>query len=380
MEHVAIDLGGRESQICVRSSEGEILEEKRVPTPSLKSFLHRRPKSRVIVETCAEAFAIADAAITEGHEVRVVPGTLVRSLGVGARKTKSDRRDAQVLSEVSARIDLPSVHVPSQQAREWKTMCGMRDALVQARTSLVNNVRGWLRGHVKQLQKKGPKTFPQRVRDCYVNEADRSLPEWVERQLKAIEALTDQIEEASKQIEDVATKDEVCARLMTVPGVGPVTAVRFVATLDEVTRFKGAHSVQSYLGLTPGEDSSSERVRLTSITKAGSTAMRWLLVQAAWTVWRTRPAEPISIWAEQIAKRRGRRIAAVAVARKVAGILYALWRDGSEYTASRGSTCRPEKTYRLKKRETLRESTGNPEKKTSAGSPEKKTYRLKNRA
>jgi transposase len=142
MEHLAIDLGGKESQICVRSSDGQIVEERRCRTATLPAYLATRPRSRVVVETCSEAFGIADAALSIGHEVRVVPGTLVRSLGVGARRVKTDRRDAQVLSEVSCRIDLPSVHVPSRQARERKTMCGMREALVGARTKLVNTVRG----------------------------------------------------------------------------------------------------------------------------------------------------------------------------------------------------------------------------------------------
>jgi transposase len=142
MEHLAIDLGGRESQICVRSSDGRIVEERRCRTATLRAYLATRPQSRVVVETCSEAFGIADAALDIGHEVRVVPGTLVPSLGVGARGLKTDRRDAQVLSEVSCRIDLPSVHVPSRQARDRKTMCGMREALVGARTKLVNTVRG----------------------------------------------------------------------------------------------------------------------------------------------------------------------------------------------------------------------------------------------
>jgi hypothetical protein len=145
MEHCAIDLGGRESQVCVRGSDGQIVEERRCRTAALAAYLAGRPPSRVVVETCSEAFAIADAALAVGHEVRVVPSTLVRSLGVGARRLKTDRRDAQVLSEVSCRIDLPSVHVPSQQARQRKTMCGMREALVGARTKLLNTVRGWLR-------------------------------------------------------------------------------------------------------------------------------------------------------------------------------------------------------------------------------------------
>ena len=79
MEHLAIDLGGRESQICVRSSDGQILEERRCRTGALAGYLARRPHSRVIVETCSEAFAIADVALSVGHEVRVVPATLVRT-------------------------------------------------------------------------------------------------------------------------------------------------------------------------------------------------------------------------------------------------------------------------------------------------------------
>jgi hypothetical protein len=85
VEHLAIDLGGRESQVCVRNVEGTILEERRCPTASLKKYLSGRPQSRVVLETCAEAFAVADAARVLGHEVRVVLATLVRALGVGSR-------------------------------------------------------------------------------------------------------------------------------------------------------------------------------------------------------------------------------------------------------------------------------------------------------
>src|SRR5262245_44109231 len=106
MEPVAIDLAGRESQICVRRSDGSILEECRSLTRTLGEYLAKRPFSRVVVETCAEAFAVADRALELGHEVRVGPATLVRSLGVGARRTKNDARDSRILSEVSCRIDL----------------------------------------------------------------------------------------------------------------------------------------------------------------------------------------------------------------------------------------------------------------------------------
>ena len=88
---------------------------------------------------------MADAALACGHEVRVVPAQLVRLLGVGARGVKSDWSDARTLSEVSCRIELPSVHIPSQESRDRKSMCGMREGLVECRTKLINSVRGWLR-------------------------------------------------------------------------------------------------------------------------------------------------------------------------------------------------------------------------------------------
>src|SRR3954454_9703196 len=146
MDHVAIDLGSRESQICVRTGDGEILEEKKVATRSLGKYLSGRPKSRVVVEACAEAFPVADAAEQAGHETVVVPASLAPSLGVGDRGIKTDVRDARNLSEASCRMSkLPMVHVPTKASRDRKAMCGMREGMVQARTKLINTVRGWTR-------------------------------------------------------------------------------------------------------------------------------------------------------------------------------------------------------------------------------------------
>jgi len=326
MDHCAIDLGGRKSQVCVRAPDGQVRFEGKWDTPSLPDFLRQLPQSRVILETAAEAFRIADAAKSAGHEVRVVPATLVRSLGVGARKTKTDRRDAQALSEVSCRIDLPSVHIPSARSREWKTICGMHDALVASRTKLINNLRGWLRGQGLRIGRGVTETFALRM-------ARFSLPDYVRWQVEVLAGLTEKIRESEKRIDRLA-KDELCQRLMTVPGVGPSTAVRFVAAIDDITRFESAHKVESYLGLVPGESSSSERQQRLSITKAGSASVRWVLGQAAWalqTRCRDPGARPLQLWAAEIVRRRGRRIATIALARKLAGILFALWRDGTTY-------------------------------------------------
>lgn len=336
MEHVAIDLGGRKSQVCVRAADGEILEERQWFTSSLEKYLQKRPRSRVIVETSSEAFAVADGALRCGHEVRVVPATLVRSLGVGQRGIKTDIRDARVLSEVSCRIDLPSVHVSSERARELKAMCAAREVLVSSRTKLINNVRGWLRTQLIRIRTGGVVSFAQRVRDKLLKDED-GLPLYIERVLFMIEELTDQIRDATHDLEDVANNDEACVRLMSVPGVGPQTAVRFRAAIDDITRFANAHGLESYLGLTPGECSSSNKVHRTGLTKAGAKKVRWALVQAAWCAWRTRPGDPMVQWAQRVAIRRSRFVAVVALARKIAGILYAIWRDGSVYNPIKGA-------------------------------------------
>jgi transposase len=150
-----------------------------------------------------------------------------------------------------------------------------------------------------------------------------------------IELLDVQILKADREIRKLVKASAICLRLMTTPGVGPLTAMRFVATIDDVKRFATAHDVQAYLGLTPGEDSSSSRTRRTHLTKAGPPQMRWLLVQAAWAALRCAAKHPMATWATQIAERRGKRVAAVALARKLAGILFALWRDGTTYLATR---------------------------------------------
>jgi transposase len=333
MDHIAIDLGGRESQVCVRGSDGVIREERRLATLALPDYLARRAAGRVILETCTESWRVADAARAQGHDVRIVPTTLVRALGVGARRTKNDRRDAQALSAASCRLELPSVHLPSATARSRKLLCGTRAALVAARTQLINTVRGWLRQQGRRPRSGSVETFPPRVRAL----GGAGLPTAIERQLETIAYLTTQIAAADRELGVLVAADPICARLMTVPGVGPVTAARFTAALDTAARFGDAHAVASYLGLVPGEASSGARVQRLGITKAGAAAVRSSLVQAAWSVRRLAPRDPLVQWARRVEQRRGRTIAIVALARKLAGILFALWRDGTTYDPRRGA-------------------------------------------
>lgn len=177
--------------------------------------------------------------------------------------------------------------------------------------------------------------FSTRVEELDLTECQRA---GVAPLLALLGPLNEQIERLDGRLSELAVKDERVKRLLTMPQIGPVTAVSFVATLDEVGRFRGAHQVEAYLGLVPREWSSSEVQRRGRITKAGNSRMRWLLVEAAWRV-ATHKARPETLalreWAARIARRRGIRVAVVALARKLAGILYAMWRDGSSYDSAR---------------------------------------------
>jgi transposase len=333
MHHAAIDLGSRESQICIRQPDGAIVEERKHPTRKLTELVKTWPASRVVMEASAEAFKIADAALAAGHQVRVVPGKLVRLLGVGDRGVKNDQRDARQLSQASWQTDVPSVHIPSAAARELKSICGARDVLVATQRNLSNNVRGWLRTQLWKPPGGTMVTLPERVR-THARANQRELPEHIERQLTMLTQVTEQVQAANKQARRLATEHPVCRRLMTVPGVGPLTSLRFVAAIDDPSRFSTAHRVQSYVGLTPGEHSSSQRERKTGITKAGPSELRRCLVQAAWSVMLARRSHPMLEWVRQIAQRRSRPVAVVALARKLAGILFAIWRDGTTYEAN----------------------------------------------
>jgi transposase len=257
-------------------------------------------------------------------------------LGVGERGIKTDQRDARALSQSSCRVELPSIHIRSKECREHLARLGMRASMITSRTQLTNTVRGWLRAELITV-KSTTACFPNNVRKHFAG-IDQEIPSYVDHLLICIEELNQKITEADTEIESAAKDDPVCVQLMSVPGVGPITSLCYNAVVDVADWFPNAHSAESYLGLTPGEKSSSFTVRRTSITKAGPAMMRHYLTQASLSLRRLRPNEPISRWVAKIAGRRGKQVATIATARKLAGILFAMWRDGTNYAPSKAAS------------------------------------------
>lgn len=334
MEHVAIDLGGKESQICIRSASGEILEERRWPTHQLGHYLRIRPRSRVVMETSSEAFAVADIARAAGHEVVVMPSMFTPVFTAGTPRVKNDVIDARGLSRASVALEtLPSVHICSADSREAKSLCSSRELLVGQRTQLCNRVRAFLRTRLQNRVRATSKTLATRVLGLFGDDCPRHL----ELILEQLDHLNEAIDELDAELRTRLEATQDCKRLATIPGVGPVTAVRFAAAIDGHERFPSGDKVASYFGLTPGENTTGFNTRRTSITKAGSPAVRRALVQAAWCLWRLRPEDPAVRWAIGVAERRGKKIAVVALAAKLVRIMFAMLRDQQPYDPKRSA-------------------------------------------
>lgn len=331
MEHIGIDLGASRSAICVVSSEGVVLLERIIQTSEIEGFLSKRPKSRVAIESCAESRVVANRVREQGHDVRVVPALFVRSLGIGTRRIKTDKRDARSLAMASFRLgdELPHIHVRSDEAAALQDLVRARSSLVSQRTMAINFVRAQLR---KALLGPGPrrtaKTFCDAVREL-IGE-DTSLQ--VNAHLATIDVLNEQIEGLEGKMKQVAEASEPATRLRKISGVGPIVSLAFLAAIADPKRFASGSHLASYIGLSPGENTTGGKVRRTGIVAAGQKQLRGLLVQAAHSMLNARKArEPMAQWALELERRRGRKVAVCALARRLAIVMWAMLRDGTRY-------------------------------------------------
>ncbi len=251
--------------------------------------------------------------------------------GARARAVKTDRRDVAALAEACRRGIYRRAHRVSAVQRARRREVRMREQLVRIRTQLINLLRAQLRQEGYRLPSGAAETVARRYTTLAV---PAGLAAALAPILGLLDALAPVLTTADAAITAAAASDPVVQRLMTAPGIGPVTAVAFRAVVDDVGRFPDAKAATAFLGLVPREDSSGTRQRKGAITKAGPRSLRALLVSAAWVVWRQRrQGGALHAWVERLAARRGRQIAVVALARRLARILYAMWRDACDYRA-----------------------------------------------
>jgi len=234
------------------------------------------------------------------------------------RRVKTDRRDVAARAEANRRGWYRAAHRTSAPQRTTRQALRARRQIVQMRSGAVALIRSLLKHEGYRLAHCGAERVPVRLEQVELPAALRAL---VAPLTRMIETATTEIAVLDQQLREQAAADPIVQHLQTVPGVGLVVALTFRAQIDDVHRFRHAGQVSAAIGLVPREDSSAERRQRGHITKAGPRELRSLLVQAAWACWRSKRSAPLRAWVEQVAARRGRRIAVVALARRLSRLL-----------------------------------------------------------
>lgn len=331
MEHIGIDVHKKESQLCIITEMGEVLE-KRIATERgrLKVVLGERGRAKILIEASTESEWVARWLEELGHEVVVADPNFAPMYGTRTRRIKTDKRDAHALADACLSGMYRKAHRVSESRRQLKAKLSVRDALVRERAKHLVLMGALVRQQGLRIPTGRAEFFLKRLEKV---ELPPTLVETVGPLKEVVELLNKQVETVDAQLEKIASSDEQMKKLCTMPSVGPVTAAAFVATIDDAKRFDGAHQAEAYLGLVPSEMSSGEKQRRGHITKTGNTRMRSLMVQVALSTMRLKKASTQGLWewAGRLEDKRGRKVAAVALARKVTGILYAMMRDGTEF-------------------------------------------------
>jgi transposase len=331
VEHIGIDVHKRESQLCIVTEQGEVIEQRiRSERGRFAEVLGGRARAKILVEASTESEWVSRCLEEMGHEVVVADPNFAPMYGMRSRRVKTDRRDARALADACMTGTYRKAHRTSEGRRQLKAQLAVREAMVRERAKHISLIGALVRQQGLRVATGSADSFLSRLTKVGLAEEVKKV---VAPLVAVMRTLNEQIQVADAKLERLATEDEQVARLCTMPSVGPVTAAAFVASVDDAKRFAGPHQLEAYLGLVPSERSSGEKQRKGRITKVGSPRMRALLAQVALSTMRLRKATTAVLWewANRIEVRRGRKVAAVALARKVAGILYAMMRDGTNF-------------------------------------------------
>jgi len=334
MKTVGLDLGDRYSHFLVLDEDGQVLEEGRVATR--ESALRKRfsgcERMRIALETGTHSPWVSRLLKDCGHEVIVANSRKLRLIYENRRK--SDRVDAMYLARL-ARLDpqlLWPVEHRGPQAQKDLALLRSRDALVEARTQLINHSRGLVKSIGQRLPSCNSEAFVRKV----LGAIPESLKTGLLPVLEMITSLNDQIKALDRRVEALANQVYPETKLLRqVTGVGPITSLGYVLILEDHRRFSKSRAVGSYVGLTPGSRRSGNSDPQMHITKEGDTLLRRLLISCAqYILGPFGPDTDLRRFGLRIASGGGKNAkkrAIVAVARKLAVLLHHLWRSGEVY-------------------------------------------------
>lgn len=331
--YVGLDVSVETTAICVIDESGTVVRETAVPS-------HPEDIAEALVPFGTDIRAIGleagpmSAFLVAGLEKHGLAAILMETRRVNAALSaipvKTDRRDARGIAELLRMGWFQPVHMKSPASRDLRLLLSARETLGRRIRELDNSVRGLLRGFGLRIPKGARGRFGGLVRDLI--DGNSVLSEGITPLLIARDAMAVEFAKLDRLVRNLSGQDDVCRRLMTVPGVGAVIALTFRAAIDDPTRFHSSKSVGACFGLTPRRYQSGETDRVTSITKAGDAGVRAALYEAAHVMLvRTTKWTPLKSWAMRVAARRGAKRAKIALARKIAVIMHRMWMDGTDF-------------------------------------------------
>jgi transposase len=335
-----LDVSLEETAICVVDETGRIVREARVASEpeALVAFFRASGMrmERVGLEACS-----LSAWLQQGLSAAGIPAICIEArqakAAMSTMPNKTDRNDARGIAQIMRTGWYRAVHVKSASCRSWRALLTARRMVLNKRRDVENGVRALLREAGLKVGTPSRRDFPARVRELAAG--DPVLASLAESLLGVVDVMTREVERLTKRVLDEVKLEPTCRRLLMVPGVGPLTALAFRATIDQPGRFRKSRDVGAHLGLTPRRYQSGETDVQGRISRCGDELARTALYEAAHSLLsRSSKWSSLRAWGMNIAKRRGMARARVAVARKLAVILHRMWVDGSEFRWGKQAT------------------------------------------
>jgi len=331
---VGLDVSLRSCALCIVDNKGKVLLERELPcevceiVDCLADFPHLI--ERVGFEAGTMSQHLFYGLTGEGFDVVCMEARQVNA-ALSAMRNKTDKNDARGIAQVLRTGWFSPVHMKSREAHGVRALLSTRKALLNKTIDLANEVRGLLKIFGVRL----PKAVKHGSFDGIVRpliEMDDVLTHALVPLLDARLVVYQHFLELDRRVKRAATQDDVCMRMMTVPGVGPIAALTFKAAVDDPARFKRSRTVGAHFGLTPRRYQSGEHDNPGRISKSGDRDVRATLYAAANALlMRTMAGSQIKSWGMRLMRTKGRRRAVVAVARKLAVLLHRMWTDGTEF-------------------------------------------------
>jgi transposase len=334
MQHyVGLDVSLKQTAVCIVDEAGKIKREGMVASDpdAIAHFVERHAPHavRIGLETGATSTWLWTELNKRGLPVICIDARHAKA-ALKMQINKSDRNDAAGIARIMQCGWYKEVRVKDLDSHAIRALLGSRALLVELKWDLENQIRGLLKNLGLVIGRAKLNTFTTRAKELI--DGQPALAAAVEPLLKAREALARQITDLDRKVLRLARSEPQVRRFMTVPGIGPITALCYLATIDDPARFRKSRSVGAYVGLTTRRYASGETDRTGRISKCGDGMLRSYLYEAA-NVLLTRVARwsALKAWGMRIAKRRSLSKARVAVARKLAVILHRMWVDGTEF-------------------------------------------------